>query len=76
MKTTHIKIFSETPIIINRLQALLEDVHIGSFVKNNIESARLAGFGTLSDTIDLFILSSDIEKASSVVNAFKKEINL
>jgi hypothetical protein len=36
METTHIKIFSETPIIINRLQALLEEVHIGSFVKNNI----------------------------------------
>ena len=42
METTHIKIFSETPIIINRLQALLEEVHIGSFVKKQHRISKIS----------------------------------
>tara|TARA_B100000787_G_scaffold166340_1_gene151417 strand:- start:1300 stop:1530 length:231 start_codon:yes stop_codon:yes gene_type:complete len=75
MENKHIKIFSEAPIIVNRLRSLLEEEDIISLVKNNIESARLAGFGALSDIIDVYILSTDIEKASEIVNTFKKEIN-
>tara|TARA_R110001632_G_scaffold6324_1_gene25681 strand:+ start:20383 stop:20613 length:231 start_codon:yes stop_codon:yes gene_type:complete len=75
METTHIKIFSETPIIINRLRSLLEEQNIGSLVKNQFESGRLAGFGAPMNAVDLFILNSDLEKASIIVNDFKKEIS-
>ncbi|MEN8857322.1 MAG: DUF2007 domain-containing protein [Flavobacteriaceae bacterium] len=75
METTHIKIFSETPIIINRLRSLLEEQNIGSLVKNQFESGRLAGFGAPMNAVDLFILNSDLEKASIIVDDFKKEIS-
>lgn len=75
METTHIKIFSETPIIINRLRSLLEEQNIGSLVKNQFESGCLAGFGAPMNAVDLFILNSDLEKASIIVDDFKKEIS-
>mgnify|MGYP006081164805 FL=1 len=75
MKATHIKLFSESPIIVNRVRSLLQEQGIGSLVKNQIESARLAGFGVSLDTVDLFILSSDLEKANKVLITFKKDIN-
>jgi len=75
METTHIKIFSETPIFINRLRSLLEEQNIGSLVKNQFESGRLAGFGAPMNAVDLFILNSDLEKASIIVDDFKKEIS-
>ena len=75
MTTAHIKIFSETPIIINRLRSLLEEQNIGSLVKNQFESGRLAGFGAPMNAVDLFILNSDLEKASIIVDDFKKEIS-
>jgi hypothetical protein len=75
METTHIKIFSETPIIINRLRSLLEEQNIRSLVKNQFESGRLAGFGAPMNAVDLFILNSDLEKASIIVDDFKKEIS-
>jgi len=75
METTHVKIFSETPIIINRLRSLLEEQGIGSLVKNQFESGRLAGFGAPMNAVDLFILNSDLEKASIIVDDFKKEIS-
>jgi len=75
METTHIKIFSETPIIINRLRSLLEEQNIGSLVKNQFESGRLAGFGAPMNAVDLFILNSDLEKASIILYDFKKEIS-
>ena len=75
MKATHIKLFSESPIIVNRVRSLLQEQGIGSLVKNQIESARLAGFGVSVDIVDLFILSSDLEKANKVLITFKKDIN-
>ena len=75
METSYVKIFSESPIIINRLRFLLDEQHIGSFVKNQIESARLAGFGILNDTIDLYIHKTDLQKAMLIVQNYTKEMS-
>ena len=75
MDTSYVKIFSESPIIINRLRSLLDQQHINSLVKNQIESARLAGFGILNDTIDLYIRKSDLQKAMRIVQDFSKEMS-
>jgi len=75
METSYIKIFSESPIIINRLRSLLDEQHISSLVKNQIESARLAGFGILNDAIDLYIHKTDLQKAMSIVQDFKNEMS-
>ena len=75
MDTSYVKIFSKSPIIINRLRSLLDQQHINSLVKNQIESARLAGFGILNDTIDLYIRKSDLQKAMRIVQDFSKEMS-
>ena len=56
MKTEHIKVFSDMAILVNRLHNLLKDQGIDSIVKDNVESARLGGYGTFQNTVELFIL--------------------
>ncbi|WP_299619752.1 DUF2007 domain-containing protein [uncultured Tenacibaculum sp.] len=69
----HVKLFSETAIIVNRLASILEELGISSIVKDNHESGRLAGFATLGQSVDLLIHESDYEKASEALEKFKKE---
>ncbi|KAA1245794.1 DUF2007 domain-containing protein [Aquimarina sp. RZ0] len=71
----HIKIYSGTSIIINRLAFLLSEISIPFVIRDHQESGRLAGFGTLGYSSELFIFNSDIEKASHVIKIFKKEIS-
>jgi len=70
----HIKIFSGSMIITNRLAFLLDEIQIPSLIKNFKESARLAGFGATSDYVDLYIYETDYNKAENVIENFKKEI--
>lgn len=70
----HIKIFTGTSILVNRLAQLLDEQQIPSIVKDTRESGRLAGFGTTGDAVELHIFNSDLEKASSIIENFKKEI--
>ena len=42
-------------------------------IKDNVESARLAGFGISSNEVALFVHSSDYERATKVIEEFKKE---
>ncbi|QTE23755.1 putative signal transducing protein [Polaribacter cellanae] len=75
MKDEHIKIFTGSSILINRLRQLLEEENISSIVKDNINSSQLAGFGPLGNSIELLILNSDLKKAQPIVDAYKVEIN-
>ena len=75
METEHITVFSGSSIIVKGLQNRLDDHSIGSITKDRVESARLAGFGSDRNAVELLILKSDIEKAQSIVDAYKKEIN-
>lgn len=71
----YIKIFTGTSILTNRLAYLLDQVDIATLVKDSKESARLAGFGTTGSSVELFIFNSDLEKASPIIDNFKKEIS-
>ena len=51
----YIKLFSGTSILVNRLAYILDEIGIASIVKDNQESGRLAGFGTLGQSVDLLI---------------------
>ena len=75
MKTEYLKIYTSSLIIINSIRNLLEENNISSLVKNHPESARLAGFGLSMDSVELYILTKDLEKSQPILNAFKKEIN-
>lgn len=71
----HIKLHTGSFIEIQRLQLDLNDAEIPFFIKNNNESAKLAGFGSLSDSVELHIFAADLERATNILNALKSELN-
>lgn len=71
----HVHMYTGTSILVNRLAFLLEEALIPSIVKNEVESGRLAGFGTTGDAVALYVFQSDVEKAMPVIENFKEEIS-
>ncbi|MCH2034225.1 MAG: DUF2007 domain-containing protein [Tenacibaculum sp.] len=71
----YIKLFSGTSILVNRLAYILDEIGIASIVKDNQESGRLAGFGTLGQSVDLLINEGDYDKAKDSFENFQKEIS-
>lgn len=76
MREEHIKVFTGSPVIVRRLQSILDASGIGSVCKNQHESARLAGFGAPLNSAELFVLNVDMEKASPIIADYKNEIAL
>ena len=75
MNNEHIKVFSESSIVVKGLEIRLEDNDIWSIIKDQINSGIMGGFGTLDRTVDLFILNIDLEKATPIINNYKEKIN-
>jgi len=73
--TEHIKVYTGSSILVNRLKSILEETKIKSIIKDHVNSGNLAGFGALRNSIELFVLNTDYEKAKVIVNDFKAEIN-
>lgn len=71
----HVQMYTGTSILVNRLAFLLEGSSIPSIIKNEVESGRLAGFGTMGEAVGLYIFQSDVEKAIPVIEKFKEEIS-
>jgi len=71
----HIKVYTGTSILTNRLAYLLDEKSIPTLVKDQKESGRLAGFGATEYSSELFIYSSDLDKAESIIENFRKEIS-
>jgi hypothetical protein len=69
----HIKILTSSSIIINRIASILHQNNIQTLIKDNIESARLAGFGTSQNDVELFVDESDLENAQKIINEFRQE---
>ena len=75
MLKEHLKIYSGTSIFVDRLSYLLSEANIPTIINNVVETGRLAGFGTLSEAVELFIFKRDLEKATPIIENFKKEIS-
>ena len=71
---SYIRVFTGSGILSNRLVALLKESDSRFIVKDEKESARLAGFGTTGDSVEVYVLNSDLEAAKSIIENFKKEI--
>ena len=69
---THI--FTGISVLVDRLSFLLNEAKISSMIKDYQESGRLAGFGAPTNSVQLYIANSDIEKATPILEEFKKEI--
>jgi ribosomal protein L18 len=68
------KIFSGSEILAQALQAKIEEVGVNTIVKNNIQSAKLAGFGTADQAVEVFIQEIDFGKANPVIEEFRMSI--
>lgn len=76
MSEDYTKVFTDDSILVNRLQTLLKEVEINSKIRDRVESARLAGFGVPINSIELFVLNTDLEMAKPIIEAYKEKINL
>lgn len=68
------KIFSGSEILALALQQKIEAININTVLKNNIQSARLGGFGSSGLAVEVFIQEIDYGKAHPVIEEFRLSI--
>lgn len=66
-----VKIFSGSEILAFSLRDQLQEAGLEPVVKNNIQSGRLAGFGTYDQAVEIFIEESEFGKVSQIIEDFK-----
>lgn len=66
-----IKLHTDSAINIDRLAEILKENGIASMIKDNNAAGSLAGFGTIQNSVDLFIEKDDLEKASGLAKTLK-----
>lgn len=71
----YVKVYGGNFILANRVIAELQSVGIMPIVKDESESQRLAGYGSLnSGHQDIVVHRDELEKAIEVVNRVKAEM--
>jgi hypothetical protein len=68
------KIFSGSEFLAHVLQLKIEAIGVNTILKNNIQSARLAGFGNTDLAVEVFIQEVDFGKANLVIEEFRMSI--
>lgn len=63
----HKVFFSGSLIEVQAMQAKLNAAKIGYIIKDNINSATMAGFGTISESVELLLLEADFKMAKAVI---------
>lgn len=69
-----IKVFSGSQILAQALQQKIEAVGVKTIIKDNIQSARLGGFGNSDLAVEIFIEEVDFGKANPVIEEFRMSI--
>ena len=65
----HVRILTDSSIVINRISRILNGNEIPSLVKDDLESARLAGFGTPLNEIQLYVDEEDVDEAKRIIKS-------
>jgi hypothetical protein len=68
------KVFSGSEILAQALQQKIEEIGVETLIKNNIQSARLGGFGNSDLAVEVFIQETDFAKANPVIEEFRMSI--
>ncbi|KDN54969.1 putative signal transducing protein [Flavobacterium seoulense] len=68
------KVFSGSEILALALKEKIEAAGVDTLIKDNIQSARLAGFGSSGSAVELFIQETDFAKANPVIEEFRLSI--
>lgn len=69
----YIRIKTGSSIEINRWAGLLDQNNIPTIIKDNVESARAAGFGISQNSVDLYVNSSDAKRAQKLIEEWLNE---
>ena len=69
-----IKIFSGSEILASALQSKIEQVGVEVVKRDNLQSARLAGFGNSDLAVELFIQEKDFNNANAVIEEFRMSL--
>ena len=69
-----VKVFSGSEIIAMALQKKLQENEIVCLAKNNLQSARVAGFGNTDLAVEIFINEADKVKAEPIIDDFKMNL--
>jgi hypothetical protein len=69
----YVKILVDREILVNRISQLLDEENIPSLVKDHVESARLAGFGTATNNVELYVYKADVDKAETIIKSFSEK---
>ena len=70
-KENYHRIFSGQLIEIIKIKGELEKVNIIPVIKNKNESARLAGFGSIFNGIDIFVHHDELNESLEVLSKLK-----
>lgn len=69
-----IKIFSGSEILASRLKEQIEAIGVDVLKKDNIQSARLGGFGNTDLAVELFIDERYYGKVNNLIEKFRMSI--
>lgn len=64
-----VKIYGGSEIMAQAAKIELENAGIKFMIKDNIQSATLAGFGTFGQTVQLFVNEEDAERANEIIKS-------
>lgn len=68
------KVFSGSEILAQALQLRLNEVGVETVLKNNLQSARLGGFGNSDLAVEVFIEEIEFAKANQIIEDFRLSI--
>jgi hypothetical protein len=68
------KVFSGSEILALALKEKIEAVGVDVVMKDNIQSARLAGFGSSGQAVELFVQETEFAKVNPVIEEFRMSI--
>ncbi len=71
---TYKRVFTGSSITVRLLSDLLERKQIDTIIKDNEESARLAGFGSYRENVELLVDEYDLRKATAVIASFQEGV--
>ncbi|MDX6183276.1 DUF2007 domain-containing protein [Flavobacterium sp. Fl-77] len=68
------KVYSGSEILANALLEKLEAAGVETLKKDNIQSARLGGYGGMDLAVEVFIQETEFAKANPVIEDFRMSI--
>ncbi|MDQ5929231.1 MAG: hypothetical protein QG594_1009 [Bacteroidota bacterium] len=68
------KIYSGSEVLAIALKEKIETAGVDVVMKDNVQSARLAGFGSFGQAVELFVQESQYGKIYPIIEAFKMSL--